>query len=198
MLALHFITCNYPHLHPTSGRAQAKEFCLLCDPLGQNTMPIQLPRDYALTVLRRLEAATSRLEDMVPNISDSTTSPNGIQLGSGESLSAAEARSQAIANGTSSQRHLETLPPVIDDFDGTINGEVKTFVNMSEEIGGLVAEQVHPSSCRLSSRSTLIEADFTNLSLPLFYAPLQLSENSLLSQPRLESQRSSHQSTWRY
>lgn len=37
---------------------------------------------------------------------------------------------------------MAPLPPAIDDFDALINGDVKTFVNMSEEIGGLVAEQV--------------------------------------------------------
>ncbi len=53
---------------------------------------------------------------------------------------------------TSQQQH-EALPPAIDDFDAMINAEVKTFVNMSEEIGGLVAEQVP-----LSTQSTNPEA----------------------------------------
>ena len=36
----------------------------------------------------------------------------------------------------------EPLPPALDDFDSLINGDVIKFVNMSEELGGLVAEQV--------------------------------------------------------
>lgn len=46
---------------------------------------------------------------------------------------------------------METLPPTIDDFDTTINDEVKSFVNMSEEIGGLVAEQVRQKQWLLES-----------------------------------------------
>lgn len=102
-----------------------------------------LSRKLALTILGRLEAATSRLEDMVPNIGDSASSTNGIQSDRGQGMVAAQGMEQAGGFPPTPQRHLETLPPVIDDFDGIINGEVKTFVNMSEEIGGLVAEQVH-------------------------------------------------------
>lgn len=58
-------------------------------------------------------------------------------------MTAAEGMGQTRGIPPTPQKHLETLPPVIDDFDNIINGEVKTFVNMSEEIGGLVAEQVH-------------------------------------------------------
>ena len=107
-------------------------------------MPDRLPRALGLKVLGRLEAATSRLEDMVPNIGDPSASTNGGQSSSGQNLIATPGSSETTLIGSSSQRHLEALPPVIDDFDKTINGEVKTFVNMSEEIGGLVAEQVFP------------------------------------------------------
>lgn len=106
-------------------------------------MPSILSQSIALTILARLEAATSRLEDMVPNMSDASASTDGVQAIPGQNLTTAEGTGQARGAAPSPQRHMETLPPVIDDFDGTINGEVKTFVNMSEEIGGLVAEQVH-------------------------------------------------------
>ena len=45
----------------------------------------------------------------------------------------------------------EPLPPALDDFDSLINGDVVKFVNMSEELGGLVAEQVRRSSLPLNS-----------------------------------------------
>ncbi len=106
-------------------------------------MAPKLPNKFALTILGRLEAATSRLEDMVPNIGDSSPSTNGIQSTRGQGMTAAEGMDQSRVIPPTPQKHLETLPPVIDDFDSIINGEVKTFVNMSEEIGGLVAEQVH-------------------------------------------------------
>lgn len=94
-----------------------------------------------LTLHGRLEAATSRLEDMVPSMGDSPSSTNGAQSSSGQDLSTGEGAGQTRGN-VQSPRHVEALPPTIDDFDAIINGEVKTFVNMSEEIGGLVAEQV--------------------------------------------------------
>ena len=110
-------------------------------------MPIaNLSQISALTIVRRLEAATSRLEDMVPNMGEPSASTNGVQSNIGGGLTGVKETSPAIANGASSQRYPETLPPAIDDFDGIINGEVKTFVNMSEEIGGLVAEQVQNPS----------------------------------------------------
>ncbi|KAL2049618.1 hypothetical protein ABVK25_010078 [Lepraria finkii] len=94
------------------------------------------------TLIKRLEAATSRLEDMVPNMSDSAAPANGIQSTTDQGVITAGRMGQARGNAPPPPvRHMETLPPTIDDFDTTINDEVKSFVNMSEEIGGLVAEQ---------------------------------------------------------
>ncbi|KAL8724867.1 MAG: hypothetical protein Q9166_007696 [cf. Caloplaca sp. 2 TL-2023] len=93
------------------------------------------------TLIKRLEAATSRLEDMVPQgITDQSAASNGVASlpESGLTAPGADARGGAAS---SSSRTLAPLPPAIDDFDALINGDVKTFVNMSEEIGGLVAEQ---------------------------------------------------------
>ncbi|KAI4133596.1 MAG: hypothetical protein LQ338_000108 [Usnochroma carphineum] len=92
------------------------------------------------TLIKRLEAATSRLEDMVPAMSDPTASTNGMSSlpESGLTAPAVDARG---GPGTPDQQPMAPLPPAIDDFDALINGDVKTFVNMSEEIGGLVAEQ---------------------------------------------------------
>ena len=101
-----------------------------------------MPQEAALTILHRLEAATSRLEDMVPNSTNPSVSTNGIPSSTNQGALSPNGPDQARGNAASPQQHLETLPPVIDDFDSTINAEVKTFVNMSEEIGGLVAEQV--------------------------------------------------------
>ena len=104
-------------------------------------MSPKLSSKLLLRVINRLEAATSRLEDMVPNVGEPGAGPNGIQPGSGKAITAAEDMDQPRSN-VQVPGHVEALPPMIDDFDSTINGEVKTFVNMSEEIGGLVAEQV--------------------------------------------------------
>lgn len=103
-------------------------------------MPPILPAKLALTILGRLEAATSRLEDLVPTIGDSSLTTDGAQVLSKQGPSG----DRALDQPGSLSRHMETLPPAIDDFDAIINGQVKSFVNMSEEIGGLVAEQVRP------------------------------------------------------
>lgn len=47
------------------------------------------------------------------------------------------------ASRTATPKQLpEALPPAIEGFDALINGEVAAFVNMSEGLGGLIAEQV--------------------------------------------------------
>ena len=86
---------------------------------------------------RRLEAATSRLEDMAQSTMDPSSATNGLPPASG-------ATSTAITdNGVVTPKlQVEPLPASIDDFDGLINGDVKTFANMSLELGGLVSEQV--------------------------------------------------------
>ena len=100
-------------------------------------MPSTLPATLALTILGRLEAATSRLEDLVPTVADPSLAADGAPSLSGPGPSTDRSLDQARPPS----RPLETLPPVIDDFDAIINGQVKSFVNMSEEIGGPVAEQ---------------------------------------------------------
>lgn len=82
---------------------------------------------------------------MVPNLGDPVTSANSTQLLQDQALLVNRGVDQGRGTAPSSAKHIETLPPAIDDFDTMINAEVKTFVNMSEEIGGLVAEQVHLS-----------------------------------------------------
>ena len=100
------------------------------------------PEKPLLTGSCRLEAATSRLEDMVPNTTDAAAPTNGTQAGQFQSPTNNRAIEQAGVVAPTPLQHREALPPAIDDFDAMINAEVKTFVNMSEEIGGLVAEQV--------------------------------------------------------
>lgn len=77
----------------------------------------------------------------MPTMSDPSAASNGMASlpESGLTAPGADARGGAASP---SQQTAAPLPPAIDDFDALINGDVKTFVNMSEEIGGLVAEQV--------------------------------------------------------
>ena len=82
---------------------------------------------------------------MVPNMGDPSAAINGVQASQAQSPLASRAIEQPGGATPTPPQHQETLPPAIDDFDAMINAEVKTFVNMSEEIGGLVAEQVRTS-----------------------------------------------------
>ena len=135
-------------------------------------MPSSLPTTLALTILGRLEAATSRLEDLVPSIADPSLAADGAASLSGQGPSTDRALDQARPPS----RHLEALPPVIDDFDAIINGQVKSFVNMSEEIGGLVAEQVLPlEQCY---QGIISQADPYSTSLLPSFEPLLRSASS--------------------
>ena len=134
-------SCKYPSWQATL-KSPSPRAHLNKRPRYHFAMPLGSSRMLALTILVRLEAATSRLEDMVPVMGDSSTPLNGVQPNAGQDTTTTRSVSQLQENGSPAPQQLEILPLVIDDFDAIINGEIKTFVNMSEEIGGLVAEQV--------------------------------------------------------
>lgn len=84
----------------------------------------------------RLEAATSRLEDMATSVdsshSETIAAIQKTQSGQGEAASS----SSVIAPPP------EPVPPSIEDFDAIIENDVKHFVTTSESLGGLVEQQV--------------------------------------------------------
>lgn len=94
-------------------------------------------------ILSRLEAATSVLESIVsPNLGDLSTVANG-------DLSDNKGLGLAAIGGNAAQPRVvtptppaEPLLPAIEDFDAIISEDLQRYVNMSEAIGGLVAEQV--------------------------------------------------------
>ena len=73
-------------------------------------------------------------------MADGSTTPNGDK----EDSARGHLFNDDHARGASppAQSEKEQLPPAIQDFDEMINTVVKTYVNVSEEVGGLVAEQV--------------------------------------------------------
>ena len=77
---------------------------------------------------------------MVTVAGDGSAAPNGLPSAQPQGL----ALNDDHARGASPppQQPIETLPPAIEDFDNMIENDVNTYVNMSEEMGGLVAEQV--------------------------------------------------------
>lgn len=94
-----------------------------------------------------MEAATSRLEDLAsfgstgdPSISVSSSTALLQSSGSSIATPSSPAPGGSASSSTPSAPQPSD-PPTISDFDALINNEVKKFLKLSEEIGGLVAEQ---------------------------------------------------------
>ncbi len=87
-------------------------------------------------IYHRLEAATSRLEDMATSVDSSHPSTVAAI-----SSSAAAPPDSSTAAVPASPPAAEPLPPSIEDFDKLMDQEVKAFVSASEKIGGLVQQQ---------------------------------------------------------
>ncbi|KAJ5351433.1 hypothetical protein N7452_000407 [Penicillium brevicompactum] len=90
------------------------------------------------TLIKRLEAATSRLEDMAMSLDD-PSSPKSTN-GPSSSVPATPEPPRAIPPPPAAPA-AAPVPPQIQDFDALIKGDVQNFVNLGEKIGGLVAEQ---------------------------------------------------------
>lgn len=109
--------------------------------------PVPVEPDNPLTTLiRRLEAATSRLEDIASS-SQSSEQQGGQQnvaAGVGSiSQSPQEAASKAgTREGSTGTVVRESLPPAIEAMDALINEDVKAFVEGSKGLDSVVEEQV--------------------------------------------------------
>ncbi|KAJ5793813.1 hypothetical protein N7457_000412 [Penicillium paradoxum] len=90
------------------------------------------------TLIKRLEAATSRLEDMAMSYDD-PSSPKA--LGAPSSSVPATPEPPKPSPPPPAAPVAAPVPPQIQDFDALIKGDVQNFVNLGQEIGGLVAEQ---------------------------------------------------------
>ncbi|KAJ5181880.1 hypothetical protein N7449_012027 [Penicillium cf. viridicatum] len=90
------------------------------------------------TLIKRLEAATSRLEDMAMSYDDSSA-PKSL-TGSPSSIPAIPPPPKPSPPPPAAPV-AAPVPPQIQDFDALIKGDVQNFVNLGEKIGGLVAEQ---------------------------------------------------------
>lgn len=88
-------------------------------------------------ILRRLEAATSRLEDIASssNVDFNVTPTNG--TGAPQSASAT-----AATNGSPPPKPAESLPPSIEAFDALLNTELKAWMDLSSKLGSVIDGQV--------------------------------------------------------
>lgn len=101
--------------------------------------PVRVTSDNILTsMVRRLEAATSRLEDIA-----SSSFPNGEAGVNGSSPSTAPAAGAAAAAGGSAAPTVvvESAPPAIEAFDEVVNNELKTWLELSVKLGNVIEGQ---------------------------------------------------------
>lgn len=97
------------------------------------------------TLIKRLEAATSRLEDMATSIDSSHPS-----------TVAAIASSAGALTDIPETAAPPVLPPSIADFDKLLEQDVKAFVNASEKVGGLVEQQARAVAHAFAAERTYL------------------------------------------
>ncbi|KAG9244204.1 adenylyl cyclase-associated protein-like protein [Calycina marina] len=112
------------------------------------------------TLIKRLEAATSRLEDIASStVEPPTAKSNGTSTAVASPPSAPVAAPlpppiPALAEPV--EANAEPLPESVEDFDSFIDGSVKKYVALSQELGGPVAEQAASVSKAFASQRNLI------------------------------------------
>jgi|SRR5450432_2421651 adenylyl cyclase-associated protein len=95
----------------------------------------------ALTsIVRRLEAATSRLEDMASSVIEVPKTNGSVPA---VTAPAAAGPPMATSKPPAPKAVAEPIPQMIEDFDTLIATTVKKYLDISKEIGGPVEEQVH-------------------------------------------------------
>ena len=109
-------------------------------------------------VTRRLEAATSRLEDMATSVDathpDTVAAINSASATQG--IAAAAAATAAPITTEPTPPPTEPIPRSVEEFDKIVKEDVQAFVAASEQIGGLVEQQVHILRNLLRARLTLM------------------------------------------
>ena len=98
--------------------------------------PIAVPRSRLTLIYRRLEAATSRLEDMATSVDSSH--PSTVAAISSSAAHPPESSTSALQAAAPA---AEPLPASIEDFDKILEQEVQAFVTASRKVGGLVEQQ---------------------------------------------------------
>ena len=120
-------------------------------------------------IISRLEAATSRLEDMASSTVEAPRT-NGAAPPPTAPLPPAPV---AAAVAAPPKPAPEVLPESVEEFDAFINGTLKKFVNLSDESGGPVAEQV-----RTMADETWRKRNADKIRLRAYYGHLLDSANS--------------------
>ncbi|KAF2842599.1 adenylyl cyclase-associated protein-like protein [Patellaria atrata CBS 101060] len=110
------------------------------DPLSYHILKaVQIPDGTLTDPVLRLEAATSRLED----IASSQANPDQNAGPQSSTLVATTSASTVPKVDTSPppQKVAESVPPSVEEFDELINGNLKAWIELSKQVGGVVSDQ---------------------------------------------------------
>ncbi|PHH74083.1 hypothetical protein CDD80_3326 [Ophiocordyceps camponoti-rufipedis] len=83
------------------------------------------------TLIKRLEAATSRLEDIA----------TATELGQDDHHTGLDESTTSNTNFKSKDLPSEPLPEFIEEFDVLLESSINEYVRLSKELGGVVAQQ---------------------------------------------------------
>jgi adenylyl cyclase-associated protein len=103
-------------------------------------MPHSLPQ--LMLLVRRLEAATSRLEDMATAVDPSKPLNAEVAAAEAQSLAAKQPDGAGPRSASAPAAVAEPLPKTIEDFDKILKEDVQVFLAASDKLGGLIHEQV--------------------------------------------------------
>jgi hypothetical protein len=120
----------------------------------QNATAVHTHNDSVLTrLVSRLEAATSRLEDIASSTASLDAPPaSATSNGSTSAPSTAIPPAPSAQSLTPTPSSAASLPRSVEEFDALVNNDVKGYINLSQELGGSIAEQV----CRTCPRPTAL------------------------------------------
>lgn len=126
--------------------------CCLC---AQERMSVPNGMGSLTTILKRLEAATSRLEDLAVSQAGSVPAA-GVGGGAGGPASAVSATTIGQPSPTSAVDNIRSADqsPAVKDFDALRQNALKQYVTLSNQLGGITAKQVSSSPSRLPSLTT--------------------------------------------
>jgi adenylyl cyclase-associated protein len=115
--------------------AQATSHIPACHPIKvEDSKP-----NVLTTVIRRLEAATSRLEDIASTSVgfDAAASGQTTGTGAGAGTPAPSTQSEAVT-----PKAADSLPPSIQAFDKLLDKELKEWLELSAKLGDVINDQV--------------------------------------------------------
>jgi adenylyl cyclase-associated protein len=113
--------------------AQATSHIPACHPIKvEDSKP-----NVLTTVIRRLEAATSRLEDIASTSVGFDAAASGQTTGAGAGTPAPSTQSEVVT-----PKAADSLPPSIQAFDKLLDNELKEWLELSAKLGDVINDQV--------------------------------------------------------